>query len=340
MEGNSKIRLRLACVPRIILVGLMATSALLSASLGGCTHIQVDVGRATPEVKAPETAVTQEVMATLAAPPPSPTATSAPRPTFTPAATATPLATPPPTATPHPPTPTHPATWTPIPVAIHTATPTKTQTSISTPPHTPTTTHTPTPTKTPTPIPLLTPAQPPCQVSLLSPPDGASFGDETRVVTLEWQFNRALAADEYFFVNVTYPHHGQIWYDGTWLDPARQIPSGTRETSWELEDYLCAEGLSDTGCFEWRVAVKRKGGMYPDLSDEIECLSPTWSFCWTGCEWKPTRTPVPPTETPALAPTATATWTPTSVATGTAMPSFTATWTPTSVATDTATPSN
>ena len=35
MEGNSKIRLRLACVPRIILVGLMATSALLSASLGG-----------------------------------------------------------------------------------------------------------------------------------------------------------------------------------------------------------------------------------------------------------------------------------------------------------------
>ena len=256
----------------------------------------------------------------MAAQLPIPTATSAPSPTFTPAATATPLATPPPTATPHPPTPTQPATWMPIPVATHTATPTKTptQTSVSTAPHTPTTTHTPTPTKTPTPIPPLTPAQAPCRVSLLSPPDGASFGDETRVMMLEWQFNRALAADEYFFVNVTYPHHGQIWYDGTWLDLARQIPSGTRETSWELEDYLCAEGLSDTGCFEWRVAVKRKGGMYPDLSDEIECLSPTWSFCWTGCEWKPTRTPVPPTETPALAPTSTATWTPTSVATDTA----------------------
>ena len=75
----------------------------------------------------------------------------------------------------------------------------------------------------------------------MSPPDGASFGDETSAVTLQWQFDRALAPDEYFFVTVTYPHDGQTWYDGTWVDPARQIPSGTRDTSWELEDYLCAE---------------------------------------------------------------------------------------------------
>jgi hypothetical protein len=175
-------------------------------------------------------------------------------------------------------------------------------------------------------------------LSLVSPLDGASFGDETGVVTLQWQSDRTLAPDEYFFVNVTYLHDGQTWYDGTWLDPARQIPSGTRDTSWELEDYLCTEHLSDSGCFDWNVSVKRREGGYPDLSDGIECLSPTWSFCWSGCEGRPTRTPAPPTEThtpepypppptethtpqpypPPPTATMTATWTPTSVATGTA----------------------
>ena len=170
-------------------------------------------------------------------------------------------------------------------------------------------------TSTPSPSPLMpTPtsiAPPPTPVTpisyrltLLSPPDGASFGPETSVVTLQWQFGRALAPNEYFFVNVTYPHSGQTWYDGTWVDPARQIPSGTREASWQLRDYLCGEGLSDTGCFSWNVAVKRMKGNRPDLGDETVCLSPTWSFCWSGCERKPTPkpaptpTPVPPTHTP------------------------------------------
>jgi hypothetical protein len=117
-------------------------------------------------------------------------------------------------------------------------------------------------------------------------------------VTLRWQSDRTLTANEYFFVNVTYPHSGQTWYDGTWEDPARQIPSGTQDTSWELGDYLCAENLSDSGCFAWNVAVKQRKGDEPALDDEVECLSPTWSFCWTGCERKPTPTPVPPTETP------------------------------------------
>gem|GEM_PF-1098632 len=326
IKRNSKNRLRL------ILMGLAVTSALLSAGLGGCTHIRIDLGRATPDLKATETAVAQNVLATLAAQTPSPTATSAPSPTFTSPATGTPLVAQPPTATSRPPTATRTVTWTPIPLATGAATPTEAPTATPTgaPTQIPTATHTPTSTKTPTPIPPLTPSPITCRVSLLSPPDGASFGDETRVVVLQWQFDRTLAADEYFFVNVTYLHNGQTWYDGTWLDPARQIPSGTRETRWELEDYLCAEALSDTGCFDWSVAVKRKGAAYPHLGDEVECLSPTWSFCWTGCERKPTRTPT-------LAPTAAATWTPTSVATGTATPSFTATWTPTSVATGTAT---
>jgi len=195
-------------------------------------------------------------------------------------------------------------------------------------PATPTLTRTVTPTPTPSPpiptptatVPQPTPVTPiSYRLTLLNPPKGASFGPETSVVALQWQFSRPLAPDEYFFVNVTYPHGGQTWYDGTWADPARQIPSGTREASWQLRDYLCGEGLSDTGCFSWNVAVKRMKGNRPDLGDETVCLSPTWSFCWSGCERKPTPkpaptpTPVPPTHTPVpptptpVPPTATST---------------------------------
>ena len=300
--GGSKDRISLACVLVLILVWATA--------LAGCTHIRVSLDRTTPDLKATETATARSVVATLAV--------QVPTPTLTPVATTAPVVTPTPTATPRPvATPT--GTPTTAPTVTPTATPTKT----------PTATYTPTPTATattPTPIPPLTPSPIPCRLSLVSPPDGASFGDETSAVTLQWEFDRALAPDEYFFVNVTYPHRGQTWYDGTWVDPTRQIPSGTRDTSWELEDYLCAEALSDSGCFDWNVSVKRRRGGEPDLGDEVECVSPTWSFCWTGCERKPTRTPVPPTEThttPPYPPPPTATWT--------------ATWTPTSVATNTAT---
>ena len=310
MDG-SKDRLSLACVLVLILVGATA--------LVGCTHIRVSLDRTTPDLKATETAIAHSVVATLAV--------QAPTPTLTPAATATPVVTPTPTGTP-----------TTAPTVTPTATPTKTPTATYTPTPTPFPSYDVTATATtPTPIPPLTPSQVTCRLSLLSPPDGASFGDETRVVTLRWESDRALATDEYFFVNVTYPHDGQTWYDGTWVDPARQIPSGTQDTSWELEDYLCAEALSDSGCFDWNVAMKRRKGGYPDLGDEVECLSPTWSFCWTGCERKPTRTPAPPTETHTpepYPPPPTETHTPQPYP---PPPTAIATWTPTKMATDTAT---
>ena len=314
MDG-SKSRLRLARVLILILVGAMV--------LVGCAHIRVSVEVATPDVKLTETAIAHSVVATLTAQAPSPTATNVPTP-----APSGPIYIPNVVkAGPLTPTPT------PRPSPTRTRVPTKTPT--------PSLTRTRVPTKTQTPTLPLTPSQVSCQLSLVSPPDGASFGDETRVVTLQWQFDRALAVNEYFFVNVTYPHDGQTWYDGTWLDPARQIPSGTQDTSWELDDYLCAENLSDNGCFDWSVAIKRRKGGYPDLDDEVECLSPTWAFCWSGCERKPTSTPPEPTPVPPTAtlpptvypppptetlppypapPTATtiATWTPTSVATNTA----------------------
>ena len=284
---DSKNRLGLARVPVLILMGAMA--------LAGCTHIRVSLDRTTPDLKATETAIARSAVATLTV--------QAPTPTLTPVTTATPVVTHTPTATPRP-TATPTGTPTAAPTVTPTVTPkaTPTETSTSTPTKTPTATYTPMPTATattPTPIPPLTATQVPCQLSLLSPVNGASLGDETSLVKLQWEFDRALTTDEYFFVNVTYPHGGLTWYDGTWVDPARQIPSGTRDTSWELGDYLCTDALSDTGCFDWNVSVKRRRGGEPDLNDEVERLSPTWSFCWSGCKKRPTFTPVKPTPTPA-----------------------------------------
>ncbi len=288
IEKSGKDRVRLARVLILILVGGLVLTA--------CGHIWVDLEITTPDLKATETAIAWSVVATLTAQVPRTTPasmlTSTP-----PGLVYVPIVV---KALPRTPTPTKRSTAT--------CTPTKTPTVTSTLTKTPAVTSTPT---TPTSELPLKATQVPCRLSLASPPYGASFGGETSVVTLQWELNRALAPDEYFFVNVTYPHGGQTWYDGTWSDPARQIPSGTRETKWQLRDYLCTESLSDSGCFSWNVAIKRRRGDKPDLGDEVECLSPTWSFCWSGCKVKPTSTstpleptptPVPPTETPTPPP--------------------------------------
>jgi tetratricopeptide (TPR) repeat protein len=139
----------------------------------------------------------------------------------------------------------------------------------------------------------------PCQLTLLNPHDGATFGPETSEVILEWRFNRSLISEEYFFVDVTYPHDDQIWHDGTWEDSARQIPSGTQETNWILHDYLCQPGFANTGEYSWSVAIKRRAGIAPSIDDEIVCTSSTWVFKWAGCPAPKPR----PTPTPALRPT-------------------------------------
>ena len=127
------------------------------------------------------------------------------------------------------------------------------------------------------------PASGDCVVTLLDPPHGREFGGETRNVTLRWSFNRALAPQEYFFVNVEYPHGGATWYDGTWRDPSRQLPDGTRDTSWNLREYLCGPGFSDSGWYKWYVTVLYQLGPEKSLSDGFVCRSEKRDFKWTGC---------------------------------------------------------
>lgn len=130
-----------------------------------------------------------------------------------------------------------------------------------------------------------------CQVTLLGPPSGARFGPETENVVLQWQNNRPLNAQEYFFVNVEYPHGGLTWYDGTWRDAAQQRPDGTRDTQFALRKHLCQPGFSDTGQYTWYVVVMHQLGAEKSLHDGVLCQSEKRVFSWTGCA--PPATPEP-----------------------------------------------
>jgi len=145
----------------------------------------------------------------------------------------------------------------------------------------------------------LPPVPPPpsgnCLVMLSGPPNGSEFGEGTQAVQLTWQFNRPLQPNEYFFVNVEFPHGGATWYDGTWRDPSQQLPDGTRDTQWTLRDYLCQPGFSDNGWYDWSVTVKAQLGPEKSLSDPVVCRSEKWRFRWTGCQPTPE-----PTDTPEL----------------------------------------
>ncbi len=110
---------------------------------------------------------------------------------------------------------------------------------------------------------------------------------------LRWQLDRPLADNEYFFVNVPFPHGGTTWYDGTWRDPSQQQPAGIKEPQLVLRDYLCMKGFSDTGFYKWYVEVRRQLGANPSQSDPVQCKSATWTFNWSGCEPTPTPTKEP-----------------------------------------------
>jgi hypothetical protein len=145
-----------------------------------------------------------------------------------------------------------------------------------------------------TPYTPLTPSAPSgsstCRVDLIGPPDGAHFGPGDETVTLRWQIDRPLVPNEYFFVNVEFPHDGQTWYDGTWRDPSRQLPDGTQDTQWTLRDYLCQPGFSNTGWYEWYVVVLYQLGPEKSLSDGFVCRSDKREFKWSGCVPTPTPT--------------------------------------------------
>jgi len=137
------------------------------------------------------------------------------------------------------------------------------------------------------------PIQPPvgvgtgCVLNLIGPANGSAFGAGNETVNLQWQLNRPLGPNEYFFVNVPFPHGGTTWYDGTWRDPSQQLPSGTRDQQWTLRNYLCTTNASDTGQYSWYVELRQQLGPEPSQSDLLLCRSAAYVFSWTGCAAPP-----------------------------------------------------
>ena len=130
-----------------------------------------------------------------------------------------------------------------------------------------------------------------CVLTAQEPADGSEFGAGTDTVNLRWASNRPLGPNEYYFVDVEFPHGGQTWYDGTWRDASQRLPSGTSDTTWPLRNYLCQQGMSDTGWFQWYVAVMYQLGPEKSLSDGFVCRTDKRRFKWSGCE--PTPEPQP-----------------------------------------------
>ncbi|MBM3135344.1 MAG: CHAT domain-containing protein, partial [Chloroflexi bacterium] len=169
-------------------------------------------------------------------------------------------------------------TSTPVPTSTPKPSPTATPAPSFTPyPPTPSPTKVPAPTRTPTTISpwrsaprLLEPAN----EGLVAP--GKSG--------LRWESVGALGSDEYYMIEITFPHGEATWQDGGWV----------KETTWTVPNYF-GWPHSSTGRYEWRVTVMQQTGTDAagkPIGQPISPQSPTWSFyCLVPV---PTELPKPP----------------------------------------------
>jgi len=187
------------------------------------------------------------------------------------------------------PTPTSPAqvpTSTPLPVVIPVSAPTSTSmpTPTATTAPTPAPTSTPKPTLSPTatPAPSFTPSPTkvpaPTLIPTISPrfsaprllePANEGLAAPGKSV-LRWESVGALGPDEYYVIEITFPHVEATWQDGGWV----------KETTWTVPDYF-GWPHSSTGRYEWRVTVMQRTGTDAagkPIGQPISPPSPTWSF--------------------------------------------------------------
>lgn len=224
------------------------------------------------------------------------------RPTHTPTP-APPTETLAPSATPAPPTntPAPTPTVTAAPADTPTAAP-ATATATPAPSLTPTRATAAQPTRTRTPVrPTATrPAatRPPAAgpLALQAPADGATFLGKNTVIRLSWApLTRALTANEYYIVALTFPHDAAVWTDFQW----------TREPAVTLPDYLF-DNVTGDRAFRWQVSVVQLNsgeakGTPQGRTTLIAPAGATRTFKWLDASGSP---PGPgPTNTPRIVPT-------------------------------------
>ena len=129
-----------------------------------------------------------------------------------------------------------------------------------------------------------------------APASGSGFSGADAAIVFQWDDARPLAGDEYYVLNIWFPHGAETWHDVQW----------TKGTSFAVPDYLYTEATLP-GTFEWYVVIMRQTGTGSDGTREGVELSPpseTWTFEWRpgggGAEPgpQPTDTPEPTPERP------------------------------------------
>ena len=171
-----------------------------------------------------------------------------------------------------------------------TGTPTATATRMPTATETPASTATVTPTRTATPS-----ATVPTVVALHAPADGSSFSGADAPIVFQWDAAISLAEDQYYVLNIRFPHGAEIWHDWQW----------TKEASFAMPDYLYTEATLP-GTFEWYIVVMRQTGTSADgrrrEGVELGPQSETWTFEWRpgggGAGPSPPTTPSPTPKRP------------------------------------------
>jgi hypothetical protein len=83
---------------------------------------------------------------------------------------------------------------------------------------------------------------------LVEPHEGQTFGARGPL-ELAWKWETSLAGDEYFVVNIAYPHDKAVWYDTQWV----------KEKALKPPAYLADLITGDRRCTWWVVVMRQTG---------------------------------------------------------------------------------
>lgn len=134
-------------------------------------------------------------------------------------------------------------------------------------------TETPVPaTPTPTPSPTSEASPTPLPAPVLLEPAHEQIFDARGPARLAWEWSGRLAADQYFVVEIAYPHEGAVWHDVHWV----------KEKSFTPPAYLRDLITGDRRC-TWTVTVKRRTGTGADglpTGEPVSLTSAPRAFVW------------------------------------------------------------
>jgi len=120
-----------------------------------------------------------------------------------------------------------------------------------------------------------------CNLTLLTPGSNEQINPLNRAARLGWRLNRAIAPEEYYFVEIKYRSKGVPKSYGSWDQETGYI-SDLRTPSFGA--WMPHIKCSDDGSYEWRVSVRRRTGAQPSTTDPIVCPTAWRMLRWAQCD--------------------------------------------------------